>query len=462
MNTTATESTVEWARAEFGSANLGNKLRTERLVAMASRAAERPAGKLTAVFENGAEREAAYRFVENVHVSYRDVARGAWMATVDRAGTEDVVCIAVDGSSITLTDRVGSKNHGRMSNVKDKARGAQVMTALAMNQSGVPIGVASQCWWYRPDKPVSTPAKKRTVWEKESRYWLDVIRLSEEQFVNAASSARRWYQCDAGADFRELLRQAADSDQWYTIRAAQDRLTADGDGEHLWAAVEATPLSGTFDLEVPAGRSRKARTALIEVRFQRVSIRPRHALKGTRAPFELWAVHAREQGTTPAEEAPIEWMLLTNHAVHSFCDAQVVIRRYGLRWRVEEFHKTWKSVCRIEESQLEQSAFQVWAAILASVAVRAERLKRLARETPAAPAAEFFSAAELEALVLLRQPKALDAERPIELGQAVRWLADIGGYTGNSRSGPPGSIVLGRGLARLEPAAMVLSRGTRK
>jgi len=459
MGTTAAESLFEWAHAEFGNAALGNSLRTQRLVAMAHQAAERPAGKITEVFDNSAQREAAYRFVESVHVDYRDVARAAWSATAARSDGEDVVRVAVDGSTLTLTDRVGAKNHGKIGQRKDTARGAEVMTALAMTESGVPLGIASQCWWYRSDTKAKLPAKKRTVWEKETRYWLDAIRLSEEAFAAADCSARRWYQCDAGADFRELLRLAANSDQWYTIRACQDRLTADDHGSRLWSTLALAPLGGTFDFEVPAGRKRQARTASIEVRYKCVTLKPRHQLKGSRDPFTLWAVFAQERGTTPEGEDPIEWLLLTNRPVESFDTAQEVIRSYALRWRVEEFHKTWKSVCHVEQSQLEQSSFQIWAAILASVAVRAERLKQLARQVPESSAAEHFSAIELEALEILRQPKDSDiGRRPPTLKQAVRWLAEIGGYTGNSRSGPPGSITIGRGLARLEPAATVLRR----
>ena len=35
------------------------------------------------------------------------------------------------------------------------------------------------------------------------------------------------------------------------------------------------------------------------------------------------------------------------------------------------------------------------------------------------------------------------------IAQAVRWIADLGGYTGKSSGGPPGSITIGRGLERL-------------
>jgi hypothetical protein len=35
------------------------------------------------------------------------------------------------------------------------------------------------------------------------------------------------------------------------------------------------------------------------------------------------------------------------------------------------------------------------------------------------------------------------------IAQATRWIADLGGFTGKSSGGPPGSITIGRGLERL-------------
>lgn len=52
---------VQWSQLELGTAKLCDGRRTQRLVEIAAEAAEYPAGRITAVFENEAEREAAYR-----------------------------------------------------------------------------------------------------------------------------------------------------------------------------------------------------------------------------------------------------------------------------------------------------------------------------------------------------------------------------------------------------------------
>ncbi len=43
------------------------------------------------------------------------------------------------------------------------------------------------------------------------------------------------------------------------------------------------------------------------------------------------------------------------------------------------------------------------------------------------------------------------------LAQATLWLAQVGGYTGKSSGGPPGSVTLARGLKEVEIAIRTLT-----
>ena len=98
--------------------------------------------------------------------------------------------------------------------------------------------------------------------------------------------------------------------------------------------------------------------------------------------------------------------------------------------------------------------------MLAAVAARIERLKHLARTKPDAPASAELSELEIEALKRLKmqQKKKTETVGPgiPTIAVAVRWLADLGGYTGKSSGGPPGSITIGRGLEDVAVAARLL------
>ena len=122
---------------------------------------------------------------------------------------------------------------------------------------------------------------------------------------------------------------------------------------------------------------------------------------------------------------------------------------------LEEFHRTWKTGgCKVEDTQLRsRDAVIRWATILAVVAARIERLKRLGRQQPERPASDELSAVEIEVLLVLKRRQKKRTEHVPDgvptMAQATRWIADLGGYTGKSSGGPPGSITIGRGLERL-------------
>jgi hypothetical protein len=452
-------SPASWAVDEFGTADLGNTVRTSRLVAMSRRAAEIPAGRLTEVFNTKAALEGAYRLVENDAVSDKDIAQAVHAACARRCVGLPFVFIPMDGCTLTLTDASAAKGFGKVGTAETRARGIEVVNAIAATPEGTPVGLCAQVWWTRRDEPVSVPSRRRQLHEKETRYWIKGFDEVNAAFAASHVATPRWFLVDAGADFREWLALTCDTKHFVTVRAAQDRCI-DGADMRLWEYVGAQTPLGRIELKVPRGRKRKPRRTAIEIRSCPVTLK----LPGGMEPAPLWAVLATETGTTPEGEEPIEWLLLTNVEVKGFDDAQMVVYGYSQRWRVEDFHKSWKTVCKVEQSQLEVTAFKSWATILASVAMRIERLKHLARNEPEQPATVELSEVEVEATLVLyrsyneRSPKDHVEGAVPTIAQAVTWIAELGGYTGPKRShGPPGTIVIGRGLARIEIAAQVLT-----
>jgi hypothetical protein len=444
-----------WSEEEFGQAELGNLARTKRLVMMAQTAANSPGGKIAEVFKDSASRQAAYKFVENEHVDPKKICLVRHIACAERCKGESFVFVPVDGSSLSITDPdLLKEGIGPVGTRGKKGRGLEVMNAIAVRSDGVPLGMSGQVFWARSEKKDKRNKRKRKLKEKETRYWFEAIEQTLEAFRLAQCECTPWFQLDRGGDFREMLSWAAITDAFATIRAAQDRRVLDEETKYLWETVDSQQPLGHYTIDLPAGHGRKARKACMEIRSTEVTLRIRDAwLKKTGKPARLYAVQTKEVGTCPDGEEPVEWLMLTNYAVSTFEDARLVVFGYTQRWRVEEFHKTWKSVCGIEDTQLEEGAHIVrWAVILAAVAMRVERLKYLARATPDAPASEELSQLEIDAIIGLKKPKGFNLGDMPTIGLAVRWIADLGGYTGRSSGGPPGSIVIGRGLMWIAPA----------
>lgn len=283
-----------------------------------------------------------------------------------------------------------------------------------------------------------------------------------DQVLAAAKEARYtgqlWFQMDAGADFHAVLSVIPTLDAWTTVRVAQSSRRM-WEGETLAQAADAAPLKGCYSIDVAPAPGRPARKAKIEVRAspQVLSLCWRWGRQAA-TPCPLYVVQARET-SAPKGQAPIDWMLFTSRPVNSFQNALEVIDAYSKRWRIEEVHKSWKSVTRVEDSALESTEnFYRWATILFSVAVRIERLKHLARSTPTLPATVEFSDDECEAIHLLKKHNAKRRAAPFTIADAVLCTAELGGFTSvKSSGGPPGTITIGRGLSRVTEVAAVLS-----
>jgi hypothetical protein len=75
------ESERSWAMEEFGHAKLGDIRRRDRLVRMATKAVERPGGRVTEVFTTSADRQGAYDLLDNEAVTPAAVTESIGVAT---------------------------------------------------------------------------------------------------------------------------------------------------------------------------------------------------------------------------------------------------------------------------------------------------------------------------------------------------------------------------------------------
>jgi hypothetical protein len=418
---------------------------------------------VTEVFGNDAERQGAYGLLESRGVATPAVAKGMFQACARRCAGEPLVFCATDGSSLTLVDRskqkfgpIGSRNFG--------AQGLKVISALAVSAEGVTLGLTGQVWWVRSKRRPSKHRHDRKTEQKEIRHWLAAMEQTREVMQSHAPNTRVWFQLDREGDAWPILQQADAGEQWFTVRGNHDRrvLLPNGEKIHLRTLVRRQPIVSRYSLPVAPGPHRQARTATMVVRACKATLDFRDKRTGRHFSKTVNVMLAREHGTTPKGEKPIDWLLLTNRPVGTEQDLQQIVFGYSQRWRIEEFHRSWKSgACRVEESQLRSSDSVIkWATILAAVATRVERLKLLSRQEPDRPATDELSAIELRALKLLRfgksaNKRAAQATVPT-LAEAALWIAQLGGYTGKSSGGPPGSVTLARGLTQLHAAARAL------
>ncbi len=435
-----------WASRQFGEVR-GDRRLVRRLVLMAAQAARRPAGTVTRVFAKSAAREAAFRLLENRRLPAVEVAHATHTAIAHQCAGKPTY-VALDGSSLSLTERTATRELGGVGQWRARGRGLQVVSALAMDSDGVPVGICGQKFWAR-EAPKTKRLKHHRSMRTENRHGVELLAQVDARMRQ--QGAQPWYQLDRGFDSWPIVQLACREKMRITVRSVGSRRVVDYQGQNrtLREVGRQAPVLGHYDLEVPASPTRPARRARMRLRAATVTVALTVGSK-RREYVSLQLVHAEEVSEEPSR---LLWMLLTTVAVDCFEDALRVVRGYTMRWRIEDFHRAWKEgLCRVEDTQLRtREALTKWATLLAAVAARATRLAHLCRQADdAAPATDEFSRNEIDAIIALREPKNVRPGATPSLKQTIGWIADLGGYTGKSSGGPPGATVIGRGLADVD------------
>jgi hypothetical protein len=451
--------TGTWAIEEFGRTILGDVRRTRRLVEIAAGAARRPSGTVSAVFEERKAREGTYDLLESEHVPAYAIAEQVFRSTVFRALGEAFVYVMIDGSSLTLSDATGAKGFGPVATRRIPANGLMVTNALAVRSDGTPLGLIDQAFWSRDATLPLTKTEaiqrnaERSFEDKEPANFVRSAQRTIERL--RGTGVRAWIIIDREGDNRGILTALAREDCIFTIRANYNRHLAPSGRGRLRDELAATTPLGTYVLHVGRTGRRPARSATLVLRAKQVELHFRARPNSTSEHLRVTAVSVIEETN---EKDALSWTLYTNAPVQSEQDGLWIVEAYRARWRIEEFHRTWKrGECNIEDSQLRSvDAVVKWATIMAAVATRIERLKYSSRTKPDEAASTVLTEVEIEVL-LHDQRKRVTKNGPrfrrkpvaaVTIGEATRWIGLLGGWIGEA-NGPPGSITLARGLERL-------------
>jgi len=344
-------SAKDWAIEQFATLELGDRRREYRAVRMLRRAAERPAGRLSEVFDSPAELQGAYDFVEGDFGSER-VVRALEDATLRAADGLDFMYVVLDGTSLTLTDRAKCKDFGSIGPRETLARGLKVVDALALTPEGVPLGLLDLKFWAR--KPLSRTARywRRQGPTTETRHWVETLERVGERAARAG--VKPWFVIDREGDCADMLRAAALNGALFTIRSNQNRLLRPGTSRQrlLRQHMKHRPVLGRHFIRVPGKDGTLGSPVALDVRVSSVDLDvPNYRTHPKmREALPLHVVWLRERHPPRGRKA-LDWMLLTNHAVVDYAAAIAVLESYCCRWRIEDFHRTWKTGrCFVEDT----------------------------------------------------------------------------------------------------------------
>ena len=446
MDTAQLQDTQQWAHQTFGGCELGDKRRTRRLVRTAGHLGERPEHSLSAACPDEAERLAAHRLMENDQIDPEAISEGGFAAAAEQASAYPLLLAASDTTVVSFPHDSVQEQLGDTGGPADRSsRGHLVHSSLLMDaQSQMTVGLIDQQWWTREvnRRGRKHQRKHRPYETKESYKWQQTSENIEAR-LGSERMSRVIELADAEADIYEFLQYKQQRQHRYVVHIGQDRALSDHD-ERLWAHLADQPELGRMTVDLPQKGNRKARRVTVRLRAATMGLRPPHRRQGNLAEMTQSAVLA-EEIDPPADAQPLRWRLYTSEPVDTAEQVQQVVQYYRCRWRVEEFHRTWKSDCRVEQSrQQSEPNLQRMARTLTFVVVRLLQLREHARYQPEQPCDRVLSDEQWQCLWLSTEDDPLPEQPP-----SARWafyaVARLGGFYDSKRTGRVGTKALYRG-----------------
>lgn len=443
--------------AIFGSAELGDRRRTARLVTTFDQLRRHPGSTLPNKLASPPDLKALYRLMDRPEVTHEALMTPLRAYTLKNiAACQGAVLLIHDATELDYTDRQPLAEHlGQIGS--GRGRGYICHNVLAVDPATHSVlGLMDQILHCRAEVPKKeTMAQHRARATRESLLWLrGTTHLPRDpRLVDVA---------DQGADTFEFLEHEFHSDRTFVVRVSKPRvIQGDHEGRgpkhYLSEYVRSLPELGRFTMDVQPqsnrnGSLRSSRTeAEFVIRGGAVLVHPPHAKWGEHGddPLPLYAVLISEVDPPEGEDA-VEWLLLTNELVKTFGDAWRVATWYECRWVVEEYHKGQKTGVEIEELQFTTpDRLQPAIALMSAVALTLLDLRDASRRADAhtRPATTVVSHDYVAVLTAWRYG---EVQLKISVHGFYYALARLGGHQNRTHDKRPGWLVLWRGWVKLQ------------
>ncbi len=445
---------MTFGQQHFGDLDLGDARRSRRLPELVDAMCMHPGGTLPDKLPDPRDLRAFYRMMHAKKVTHAAVLATHYRVTqeaiAEAAAAGAVVLILHDATELDFTSKTTLFDHlGQIG--QGTQRGYICHNSLAVRaDTKAALGLASQILHHRADVPKDETGKQcREREDRESRLWVKGVKASgplpPTGLVVDVS--------DSLSDTFEYMAHEIAHGRSFVLRSKENRkLVEPINGQHyLHDAVRTRRAVREWDLDVPAGPGRKARTAHLKMSFVAVTLNvPSHRTGDyANAPLAVWAVRVWEPNPPEGAEA-LEWILLTNVPVETADQARERVTWYEKRFVVEEYHKGMKTGCGIEQMQLTDIArLEPAIGVLSVLTITLLQLRDAARAPDAAtrPATEVVSADYVDVLAA-RYPGRLTGCVSVE--RFYLHVARLGGHQNRKCDGFPGWLTLWRGWMKLE------------
>lgn len=448
------DSSQDWAEKTFGHCDLGDARRTRRLVDVAARLAGCAGSSLAKSCQGDAAAQlGGYRLMRNTSVEPEAIAEAGFEAVVRQIPEDATVLALEDTTTLSYRHGIGDELGVIGNDLGASSRGFLVHSVLLVDAATErTLGLAEQQHWCRDDRAHGKKHQRKTraYQDKESYKWQRASeRLSQRLGTNMACTIS---VCDRESDVYEYLDYKRCNAQRFVIRASVDRSLLCPDGRLFATLDDQAKQWGHKQVEIPQRGGRKARQCTLALYAMPVRLRPPSRKNGAVGEeMKVNAIVAREMDA-PAGVTPLCWRLLTSEPIDRLEALERVLRYYELRWRIEEFHKVWKSGVGVERQRFQRAAnLERMLAITAFVAVRLLQLREamMATSDSSTTCCEALDEDQWKVLWVTTE-KTPPPRQPPDASWAFFALARLGGFTDTKRTGRPGWTTIWEGWFRLQ------------
>jgi hypothetical protein len=415
------------------------------------------------IAEDEAAAKGFYRFLQNDRVSEEELVWNLSANCKAACQGKYVVCIQ-DTTEINLSSHRGrikkDEYVGTTNANNEKGLGFLVHPSLVLDAiQGIPYGYADIKVWNRQKEFKSKHERRYSslpIEEKESYKWIEVSKNTKAALKDIVQGMV--IVQDREGDIYEQFAVIAEGGADLLIRARTNRVLKDK--TKLFSCLSDYEAQGEYELAVDTKKSRKRRTARIELRYREVEItKTDSSSKGVAPSVKLWLIEAKEVGYEGVDK--ICWRLLTTIALQNADMAKMCIEWYSWRWMIEEvFRILKKEGYNIEASELEYaSSVRKMCLMIMEVIIKLFLMRLAYAEPEVALGAEVcFSQDEqtfLEHQIEHLEGKTEKQKNPYKTKDLKRYvwaIARMGGWKGYESKRHPGITTLCIGLKYFKAA----------
>ncbi len=408
-----------------------------------------------------AEKKAAYELFKNNSFTEMELIEALTAKCKSNQGASHLLCIN-DTTEINYTshiDRIGKKDKDIGPGTKDVNAGFFCHPMLVIDpEQQLPVGFSSvQIWnrsWNKKNKHERC-YKKLAIEDKESFRWLKAPQETEALLTQTPMLTMIG---DRESDIYEELACIPNEQNHLLIRSSINRRLYDQEYK-LFDYLESQPMQLEYTLQISHNKKRQKRIAKMTLKFAKVKIAKPKNRKQELIDYpdyiEMWAIEARElPESTPKDEEPVLWRLLTTHALSNVQDALQCIEWYSMRWLIEELFRVLKSKgLQIESSQLETGAGLKKQVVMAlQVALTTMTLKMAYDNNHKIKASILFSRDEIQFFRILNETLEGNTQKQKNpflkdsLAYCSWVLSRLSGWSGYASQSKPGYISIKCGL----------------